>query len=66
MKLFAFTILKDGIKTKMATNSPLVYYYILYKDKNKLGLRKRTAMWQKLDQSKIVLNEKDVRKIYDF
>ena len=66
MKTYNFTILKDKLKVAMVTNSLTVLYFIKYKDGNKLGLRRRTVNFKRLDASKIVLNENDAKKMYEF
>ena len=66
MKFYNFTIVKNGKKTLMAISSPLAHHVIVYKDGNKLGLRRRTVNFKRLDASKIVLNENDAKKMYEF
>lgn len=54
MKTFNFTVLKDGIKTKMSISSRIAHTLITQKDGNKLGLRERTKNWDVLERLNII------------
>jgi hypothetical protein len=48
MKVYEYFIMRDSKKVKMVTNVKKGRDLVLYKDGNKLGLRKRTIMHNKI------------------